>query len=76
MGQVKDAAVMEWATIVDPHHGGTPVVEVDDPNPRPEGQGAVGRCHGAAGERFTARGAIAVKAGAVPTGLSIGDATG
>ena len=76
MGQIENPTRVEGTAIVNPHHSCAAIVEIPDPDARPKGQAAVGRCHGAAGEHFTISGAIAVETGAVPTGLTIDHATG
>ena len=71
---INHAVTHEGSPVVDPHHGAAAVPEVGDPHLGAEGQAAVGCGEVTAAKHVAVGGATAVETGAVPAGLTRGDA--
>ena len=73
MAQVDHPVINERSTVVDANHSRAPIPEVGHAHFRSKRKRAVSRRHSAGLVDLTVSGAIAIKTGAIPTGLASDD---
>ena len=73
MAKVDHSVINERSAVVDANHGRTPIPEVGHAHFRSKRKRAVSRRHRAGLVDLTISGAVAIKTGAIPTGLASDD---